>query len=157
MYMQSDWDMNDGILHILKKIKNDEEIRCQNKDELIPVMKCIKKMCDIAKEEGLLVLEDSIEDILASNAPYVDFLPDKILLMVDGTDEKLLLEVMLNDILSRNAKGIELVALYAYMLGIYFIGEQFLLEIGIRREEAKEALEKIREYAKVLPGGEIMQ
>lgn len=39
-----------------------------------------------SRDEGLLSLEESISDIKKRNVPYVDFVPEQIIVMIDGMD-----------------------------------------------------------------------
>ncbi len=105
-----------------------------------------------SRDEGLLSLEESISDIKKRNVPYVDFVPEQIIVMIDGMDVHFMAEIMTNIFLVGQPDDFEALVLYLYMVAFLIIWEEFRYSLILYREGAWKELVTIRnEYVRVLP------
>lgn len=142
---------------ILEKIVNraaqnaDVVVRTRREDvgKVLDLISFLRKK---SRAEGFLSLEESISDIKKRNVPYVDFVPEQIIVMIDGMDVHFMAEIMTNIFLVRQPDDFEALVLYLYMVAFLIIWEEFRYSLILYREGAWKELVTIRnEYVRVLP------
>ncbi|MDE7478779.1 MAG: hypothetical protein K2M91_12690 [Lachnospiraceae bacterium] len=129
MYYVDEIDMTGSLVAICRQVgRQAGHVAEEKKEEISAAMRLIECMQKKAEDEGLLALEEMVDDIKSSKAPYADFLPDKVLMITEGTYANLVIEIMVNQFYVRNPDDFEAVILYIYMIGLLMIQEKVFIE-----------------------------
>lgn len=132
--------------------KTAEYIIKEHHDEVEAVYEIIKFVLGKVEKEGLLGLEECLEDIKGSRAPLTDFLEDYILLIVDGVDTSLVLEMIGNEFIIREPGEFGKLVLFLYTITLMTAPEKSGYSMAIYREKAWKNLVRIKnEYMVFLP------
>ncbi len=119
MYYVNDVDMSGALALIGSQVRrNAVYVMEKKREEVNLALQLVQRIQEKAEKEGMLALEEMLEDINSSQAPYADFLPDKIMMMVDEVYANFVTEVMVNQFYVRTSSDFEAVVLYIYMLGL---------------------------------------
>ncbi len=150
-----------NMYKILDDVRKDAIQKCKPTGEednkiLVDAAVLILELTIYACDEGLLALEEKTGKMTVN-----DFLKRIIMLVVDGTDPKLVAEIGSNEYWARNPQGIQAMVLYIYLwgtgciqygdyamafMGIYsLLPESRYLQLGrqiVKLEEKRKLLEK---------------
>ena len=131
MYYVDEIDMSGAFALIGSQVgRNAGYVVEEKREEVNLALQLVQRIQEKAEKEGMLALEEMLEDINSSRAPYADFLPDKIMMMVSGGYANLVTEVMVNQFYVRTSSDFEAVVLYIYMLGLEMIQKKGFKEIN---------------------------
>lgn len=148
MYYIDEIDMMGAFASICTQTgKNVGHVVAEKKEEVNLAVQLVLSMQKTAEDEGLLALEYMLEDIKSSQAPCADFLPDKIMMIVNGTYANIVTEIMINQFYVRNPDDFEAVILFIYMFGLEMIQQKVIEEIKgcfkMPPQECRELFRKI--------------
>lgn len=125
MYYVDEMDMSGALASIGSQVrKSAGHVVEEKREEVKQALNLMKRIQKKTEREGLLALEEMVNDIKSSQAPYADFLPDKIMLIVDGVYGNLVTEIMVNQFYVRKPDDFEAVVLYIYMRGLKMLQEK---------------------------------
>lgn len=131
MYYVDEVDMSGAFALIGSQVsRNAGYVVEEKREEVNLALQLVQRIQEKAEKEGMLALEEMLDDIKGSRAPYADFLPDKIMMMVNGVYANLVTEVMVNQFYVRTSSDFEAVVLYIYMLGLEMIQKKGFKEIN---------------------------
>lgn len=109
--------MNKALDDVRKDaIKKLRESETENMASITDAADNLLQLWDIAKREGLLSLEEAIEKLV--NYPMPEYGKLLTMLIVDGTDSELVLEIGTNEYWRKNPQGAESMVFYLYLRGI---------------------------------------
>ncbi len=88
------------------------------KEEIFKAWKLTYLLLDFVEEQGMLTLQEKLENLKKSNVPLIDILTNVILLLVDGENLNIIIEIMINDFYTRKLQNQEIYLAYLYMICI---------------------------------------
>lgn len=114
-------------LDAIAKLKKTNFGRKEQQNKVIDAAKNLMRLADLARKEGLLVLEDMAQTISS------DFLKQLILLVVDGNFPEIIVEIGTNIYWTKASDGADAMVDYMYLRGM----------LGIQNGDNPRALESI--------------
>jgi len=119
MCVIKEWDMTESLEEIkILAMKVQESAFHKYKEEIFKAWKLTYLLLDFVEEQGMLTLQEKLENLKKSNVPLIDILTNVILLLVDGEKLNIIIEIMINDFYTRKLQNQEIYFAYIYMICI---------------------------------------